>query len=282
MSACLSACLPSCLPACSLPQKDIGGLKAPPAFVEAMKSMTAEGFLRLMVSQGMKGAAKLRQERQEGRELQAAMKSALADAKVHGRTVEGRRAFQTILTAAAYDAGGGKDASIGGYKPSTNPVTAKRMAEILDVHPDFFSVARKRAKRLRADMPPAAAINEGVYWYQPRLRRCDAASPELVRMMERFWHTDGVSRPSGAPDDDDNMFRESHSAGSAGHPRRELILPRGGEAVYSRFLVWSDYLRFKEGQAKDFTDPGRTLFLSTRCKCLALPTRAGRPARVQE
>ena len=101
------------------------------------------------------------------------------------------------------------------------------MAEILDVHPDFFSVARKRAKRLRADMPPSAALNEGAYWYQPRLRRCDAASPELMQMMGRFWHTDGVSRPSGEPDDEDNMFRESDSPGSAGHPRRELISPGG-------------------------------------------------------
>ncbi|CAM9281710.1 unnamed protein product [Laminaria digitata] len=269
----------------AIEEKDIGGLNASPSFVAAMKSMTAEGFLRLMESHGMKGAAKLRQERQEGRELQAAMKSALADAKVHGRTVEGRRAFQTILTAAAYDAGGGKDASVrDGYRPSTNPVTAKRMAEILDVHPDFFSVARKRAKRLRADIPPSAAINEGAYWYQPRLRRCDAASPELMQMMERFWHTEGVSRPSRDPYEEEDLFRGPDSPGYVDHPRRELVLPRGGEAVYAKFLGWAEYLRFKGGQAEDFTDPGRTLFLSTRCKCLAVPTtRTRKPAaRVQD
>lgn len=264
----------------SHPQKEGDCPLSSPSFVAAMKNMTADSFLRLMESQGVEGATDLRRERQEGRELMLAMKCALGDAKVHGRTVEGRRAFQTILTAAAYETGGGRD--VGGYKPSTTPVTAKRMAEILDVHPDFFSVARKRAKRLRADIAPSEAIDEGAYWYQPRIRRCDAASPELVQLMERFWHTDGVSRPSGNQSsgdyEDRSIYREVDSPGSPGHPLRELILPRGGEAVYSKFLGWDEFLRFKEAQGEGFTVPGRTLFLSTRCKCLALPTRAKKPS----
>ena len=41
--------------------------------------------------------------------------------------------------------------------------------------------------------------------------------------------------------------------------------------MYAKFLKWANYRSFKSKQGDDFVDPGRTLFLSTRCKCLTLP-----------
>ncbi|CAB1102945.1 unnamed protein product [Ectocarpus sp. CCAP 1310/34] len=65
--------------------------------------------------------------------------------------------------------------------------------------------------------------------------------------------------------------KESKSPTAHRHPRRHLTEPGGGEAVYAKFLKWASYESFKERPSDNFTDPGRTLFLSTRCKCLVLP-----------
>ena len=51
----------------------------------------------------------------------------------------------------------------------------------------------------------------------------------------------------------------------------------GGGEVYQKFLLSSELRNFKllweEETGEAFEGPGRTLFLSTRCKCLTLPKR---------
>lgn len=76
-------------------------------------------------------------------------------------------------------------------------MTAKRKAKILGVHPDHFTAARQRAKMLKPDIYPTVAMDDGSYWFHPRSKRSDAAPPELVELMKRFWHTDEVSRATG-------------------------------------------------------------------------------------
>ena len=88
--------------------------------------------------------------------------------------------------------------------------------------------------------------------------------------MRQYWHTDKVSRATGNSADRD-MWKASKSPTAERHPRRQLIEVGGGDAVYAKFLKWADYKSFKERQRPGFTDPGRTLFLSTPCKCLTLP-----------
>lgn len=45
-----------------------------------------------------------------------------------------------------------------------------------------------------------------------------------------------------------------------------------GEAVFSKFVDWHDYINFKRmwrsEKGEDTKDPGRTLFIWTQCKCL--------------
>ena len=74
---------------------------------------------------------------------------------------------------------------------------AKRKAEIPGVYPQYSSTACQRAKLLKPDISPTAAIDEGAYWFYPRSRRSDTIPPELVELMKRFWHTDAVSRATG-------------------------------------------------------------------------------------
>ncbi|CAB1109151.1 unnamed protein product [Ectocarpus sp. CCAP 1310/34] len=88
--------------------------------------------------------------------------------------------------------------------------------------------------------------------------------------MRQYWHTDEVSRQHGNSAERD-MWKASKSPTAHRHPRRQLTEPGGGDAVYAKFLNWASYKSFKERQSDDFTDPGRTLFLSTRYKCLVLP-----------
>ena len=156
----------------------------------------AEALLKCLADMNVSAADQLQVEREEARELQATSRKALADASIFYGTNEGRRTFQTILTAAAYDGNG----------PSRVP--AKRKAEILGVHPRYFSTARQHARLLRPDISPTAAMDEGTYWFHPRSRRSDATPPELVELMKRFWHTDVVSRVTGNAANRDMCYRE--------------------------------------------------------------------------
>lgn len=91
-----------------------------------------------------------------------------------------------------------------------------------------------------------------------------------MALMRQFWHTDDVSRATGNSADRD-MWKPSKSSTAEAHPRRQLTEVGGGDAVYSKFLQWPVYRSFGSRQGDNFADPGRTLFLSTRCKCLTLP-----------
>lgn len=90
--------------------------------------------------------------------------------------------------------------------------------------------------------------------------------------MKRFWHTDEVFRATG---NSKEMYRESKRQDAPAHPRRQLMVPGGGKTVFSKFFERPDYINFKKiwrsEKGEDIPDPGRTLFLSTRCKCLTTP-----------
>ncbi|CAM9284975.1 unnamed protein product [Scytosiphon promiscuus] len=166
------------------------------------------------------------------------------------------------MTAAAHEGG------------VASSVTGKCKAELLGVHEAVYSAARQRAKALDTDVSPNIAIDQGTYWFAPRSKRSDATKPEVLSLMKTFWHTDEVSRATGKAGDT-NMYRESKKKDAAFHPRRQLTLQGGGEAAFSKFFEWREYLNFKavwkSERGEDFQDPGRTLFLSTRCKCLTSP-----------
>ncbi|CAN0297780.1 unnamed protein product, partial [Hapterophycus canaliculatus] len=127
-----------------------------------MRSMAEGELLDFLAGQGVAAVDLLRKEQadaRDARKMVAGTKKALAAASTQGRTNEGRRTSQTILTAAAFD---GDD----GDEPST--VTSKRKAELLGVHPEHFVSANKRVARLRSDLAPEEALGEGAYWFQPR------------------------------------------------------------------------------------------------------------------
>ncbi|CAB1110804.1 unnamed protein product [Ectocarpus sp. CCAP 1310/34] len=200
------------------------------------------------------------------RELEAKASTAVSlervieQAQMQRRTIEGRHTLQTILTAAAFPV------DVDGA-PS---ISARRRAAVLGVQERAFTFAAERAKKLLSDLHPTEVIKRGVYWFWPRAKRSDAASEELLELMRQYRHTDEVSRQHCNSAERD-MWKASKSPTAHRHPRRQLAEPGGGDAVYAKFLNWASYKSFKERQSEDFADPGRTLFLSTRCKCLVLP-----------
>ena len=230
-----------------------------PMFVEAMKSMATDDVVGLLESSGVE-AGKDMCQRFKVMDVEAALatalKGALRNASMMNNTNKGSETWQTVLTAAAHD---------DGDEPST--VTGKRKADYLEVRQNSFSEALQRARQLQAELTPDAAIAAGTYWYKPRTRRRDASSPELLLLMRQYWHTDEVSWAKGNSAEKD-FWKASKSPNAERHPRRELTQPGGGDEVYAKFLQWADYKNFKTRQGSDFTDPGSTLFLSTRCKCL--------------
>eukprot|EP00904_Undaria_pinnatifida_P010123 jgi/Undpi1/6240/HiC_scaffold_20.g08724.m1 len=161
--------------------------------------------------------------------------------------LEDARQFQTASRAAL------KDAAV---FCRTNQ--GYRKAEILGVDPAGFSRARQRVKFLQPHLPPAAALEAGAYWYRSRRKSSDATPLELVELTKDFWHNDAVSRLTGSSA---HIFRESKSPTARTHPRRQLMSPE-----FNNFKrIW----RSEKGE--DVKDPGRTRFLSTRCKCLTAP-----------
>lgn len=234
------------------------------AFLAALDSMGAEAALRYLEKIGSQFAKDTRvrlRELEVSASTATSLELALQQAQKQRRTTEGHRTFQTILTAAAFgEADDDGDSSTSG----------RRRAAALGVNEKAFNFAAARAKKLMADLSPAEAIKNGVYWFWPRAKRSDAASDELVLLMRQYWHSDEVSRATGNSADRD-MWKASKSPTAERHPRRQLTEPGGGDAVYAKFLKWAEYRSFKARQGDDFTDPGRSLFLSTRCKCLILP-----------
>ena len=233
-----------------------------------MKAMEPDQLLKHLASLGVPAANQLQEhaiERHELGQLAGGFRSAIAAAGGrNARTVEGRRTFQTLLTAAAFDGDGGER------------LTLKRRSEFLGTHPDLLTAARGRMESLQPDMPSAEAIQKGVYWHRPRERRRDATPLEMLLLMRSYWHNDAVTRPSGNSAKRD-MWRESKKKDAPFHPRRQLTEERGGEGVFQKFLLSNELQNFlltwKEEKGEVFQAPGRTLFLSTRCKCLTLPKK---------
>ena len=139
------------------------------------------------------------------------------------------------------------------------------------MHAEHIVGAKKRVRRLRSDRTPAQAMDEGAYRFQPRGTRSVATPTEVLGLLKRFWHTDWIFRASGNSSDRD-MWRESKRPGAASHFRRQLHVQGGGEAAFSKFFEWPDYIDFKRiwksEKGEHIKAPGRTLFLSMRCKCL--------------
>ena len=108
------------------PQEKSDWRDTAPEIVAVMQGMTAEALLKCLADMIVPAAEQLQAGREEAREIQAASRKALADASIFHLTNEGRRTFQTILTAAMYDGNG----------PPRVP--AKRKAEILGVYPRHF------------------------------------------------------------------------------------------------------------------------------------------------
>ena len=188
------------------------------------------------------------------------MQRVIEQAKKQHSTKEGRRAWQKLLTAAAF----------GDDEEGGSTTSAERKADAIGVCKQTFNFAVDRAERLRVDLHSSEARKGGVYWIWPRARRSDAASDKLVLLMRQYWHTDEVSRATGNSADRD-MQKAFKFPIAERHPRRQLIEAGGGDAMYEKFLEWADYRSFKLRQGPDFTYPGRTVFLSTRCKCPTLP-----------
>lgn len=247
-------------------------------FLAEMDVMGVVDGLKFMEDQGSELAKDIRREIRDSRtksEVGVALERAIGVAQKQNKTNEGRRTWQTLLTAAAFprranDGAEEEDEEEEDEEEEPQSISGKRKAAALGVSEKAWRYALKRMKALEADIYPAEAIENGVYWSSPRARRSDAVSDELVSLMRQFWHTDEVSRATGNSADRD-MWKPSKSPTAVGHPRRQLYEAGGGDAVYAKFLKWADYRSFNSQQGEDFADPGRTLFLSTRCKCLIPP-----------
>lgn len=186
------------------------------------------------------------------REVAASLES--LSQQVHTRI--GRQTYQTVLSAVA---GTGEHAF---------GVPLETRAERLGVRRTMFLEARGRMQHARHDIHPSAALAADSYVYVAPKTRRNATSQELQAMMRQYWHRDDVSRESGEPTDED-AWRESNARDVPSHPRRQLIVEGGWIEVYRSFLLWPLYLAYKMGQGEGFTDPGRRVFMATRCPCLS-------------
>ncbi|CAN0098399.1 unnamed protein product [Ectocarpus sp. 13 AM-2016] len=151
------------------------------ALLAALDSMDAENALRRLEEVGSQFARETRaqmRELQDKARLGVALELAMKQAQKQGRSTEGRRTLQTLLTAAAFDEDNDGEA------PSAS---GKHRAAALGIHERAFYLAVRRAKELMSDLHPAEAIRtRGVYWFWPKARRNDAASEELVRLRVRY------------------------------------------------------------------------------------------------
>ncbi|CAB1099730.1 unnamed protein product [Ectocarpus sp. CCAP 1310/34] len=118
-------------------------------------------------------------------------------------------------------------------------------------------------------IPPQEALEKGRYLWAPRKERSDKMDERVMGLARRFWHSDDISRASG-DSGTKAMWRPSKKAGEEYHPRRQLMV--AGDQVWRKFLKWPEYLGLKAELLREdssFADPGRTLFLSTRCGCFS-------------
>lgn len=136
-----------------------------------MRSMTPDELLDFFKERGVAAAHELQKQRKEtrdardAREILSATTKALAAASAQGRTDEGRRTFQTLLTAAASR---GMDSQR--YRPNARPSSSAFTATTWRTPASAFA-------RLRPDLAPMEAMHEGAYWFEPRSKRSDAVTP---------------------------------------------------------------------------------------------------------
>lgn len=135
-------------------------------FIASMNSMGASNALEFMESKGMEAVKDILRR---NRELEAqarigvSVQRAIEQAQKQHSTTEGRRTWQTLLTAVAF----------GDEGESTS---AKRKAATIGVREHTFNFAVDRVKRLRADLHPSEAMKRGAYWFWPRAKKSNAAS----------------------------------------------------------------------------------------------------------
>ncbi|CAB1110060.1 unnamed protein product [Ectocarpus sp. CCAP 1310/34] len=117
-----------------------------------------------------------------------------------------------------------------------------------------------------AEPQGAEALEKGRYLWAPRKERSDKMDERVMGLARRFWHTAVLSYTLVGTK---AMWRPSKKAGEEYHSRRQLMV--AGDQVWRKFLKWPEYLGLKAELLREdssFADPGRTLFLSTRCGCL--------------
>ena len=68
-----------------------------------MRGMTSKALLEYLAKERIPAAEEVREQLEEARKLQGSSPKALQDAAIVRQTNEGRRTYQTILTAPAYD-----------------------------------------------------------------------------------------------------------------------------------------------------------------------------------
>lgn len=249
----------------TFPQQDTSAL-SPGAAVGLLKTITKDNYFDVLVSLGVECVEDIRAEKarlQEEAIGTYALRAALESARPQVRTTAGLRTYQTLLTAAAH-----AHVSLGESAPK---VLEQRCAELFGVPKIVWRDARRRYKSLVATLHPDKALEQGAYWYEGRERRSGATPQALLELMRQYWHNPDVSRVTGNASDKD-MYRVSKARGAAFYPWQQFVIMGGGEAVYPQFLessVWFNYKKIDPA----CKEPGRTLFLSTRCKCLTLPKK---------
>ena len=119
-------------------------------------------------------------------EVGVALERAIEMAKKHNKTNEGRRSWQTLLTAAAFRRPVNDDQEAEEEEEEPASMSSKRKAGALGVREWAWSYAVKRVKQLQADLHPREAIKKCVYWFWPRTQRSDATSEKLMELMRQY------------------------------------------------------------------------------------------------
>lgn len=142
-------------------------------FLPSMDSMGADTALEFLASKGLQAAKDIREEI---RDLEAkaivgvSLKRAIEVAQKQNCTDEGRRTWQTLLTAAAFSPPANDEEEEEAEEEDSTLMPAKRKAAAVGVTEKAWSHALKRAKGLKADIHPTEAIKQGAYWFWPRAK----------------------------------------------------------------------------------------------------------------
>ncbi|CAM9790519.1 unnamed protein product, partial [Ectocarpus sp. 6 AP-2014] len=203
-----------------------------------------------------------------------ALRASLQALKRHHTSNIGRIAYTTALAAtAAAGAGAHTCDPADPCRPGERCDSVERggvslaeRARSLEIRCKTFAEARSRMHNTNHDLAPEKALADGCYMYSERKKtRSDATNPEVMALARLYWHSDDVSRPTG----NGEICNESKKSDAPSHPRKQL--KHKGDDVWGMFLKSQQYLALKAkllGKVSEFTDPGRTKFLSTRCASL--------------